>query len=60
MELKQELRLEMSNRRRQCSVCGASGKVRIPDNQGPEAECPCPVCDGTGWMPDIELAEAPR
>jgi DnaJ-class molecular chaperone len=57
-ELKQELRLEMSNRRTRCAVCGGSGLVRTPDNQGSEWEGGCPVCDGTGWVADIELAEA--
>jgi len=56
-ELKQELSLNMSNRRQRCGACGGSGKVRYPDNQGNEYEDPCPVCDGTGWVADIELAE---
>jgi len=49
-----------SNRRQGCGACGGSGLVRTPDNQGSDWEGDCPVCDGTGWVADIDLVESSR
>lgn len=59
LELKQDLRMEMRDRKRRCSVCSGSGVVRVPDNQSSEIECDCRVCDGTGWLPE-QQEEASR
>ena len=52
MELQQVLSIGLRERRRRCGVCGSSGKVRYPDNQGSEWEDECPVCSGLGWIPE--------
>jgi len=55
LELEQVFSLVLPERRRHCGVCKGSGKVRYPDNQGSEYEDPCPVCNGTGWLPKEDV-----
>ena len=56
MEQQQVLSIGLRERRRRCGVCGCSGVVMCgPDNQGSEYEDPCPVCNGTGWLPKEDV-----
>ncbi len=59
-EPKQVLSLHARQSLQDCAVCGGTGLVRYPDNQGNECEDPCPVCDGIGLLPAPEQPEAPR